>query len=41
MTEPHSRGETFIDPTTYANQQHWQAVAANLRVEAPVVATFR
>jgi cytochrome P450 len=31
------RGGIFIDPVAYADQDHWHAVAAELRAEAPVL----
>ena len=37
MTHPDPRGAIFIDPTAYADQAHWHAVAAGLRAEAPVL----
>src|SRR5271167_462020 len=37
MTYPDPRGEIFIDPTAYADQERWHRVAAELRAEAPVL----
>ncbi len=37
MTFPDPRGGIFIDPTAYADQERWHAVAAELRSEAPVL----
>jgi cytochrome P450 len=35
MADP--RGEIFIEPTAYADQERWHAVATELRSEAPVL----
>ena len=37
MTPSDPRGAIFIDPTAYADQDHWHAVAAELRADAPVL----
>ena len=37
MSYPDPRGEIFIDPTAYADQGRWHAVAAELRAQAPVL----
>jgi cytochrome P450 len=37
MTHPDPRGQIFIDPTAYADQERWHAVAAELRSQAPVL----
>jgi len=37
MSNPDPRGEIFIDPIAYADQEHWHAVAAELRSQAPVL----
>jgi len=37
VTTTDPRGQIFIDPTAYADQEHWHAVAAALRAEAPVL----
>ena len=37
MSRPDSRGDIFLDPIAYADQEHWHAVAAELRAEAPVL----
>ena len=37
MTHPDPRGEIFIDPTVYADQERWHAIAAELRAKAPVL----
>ena len=37
MTPSDPRGAIFLDPTAYADQAHWHAVAADLRADAPVL----
>ena len=37
MNKPDPRGEIFIDPTAYADQERWHALAAELRSQAPVL----
>jgi len=37
MSRPDSRGDIFLDPTAYADQERWHAVVAELRAEAPVL----
>jgi cytochrome P450 len=37
MTQSDPRGAIFLDPTMYADQAHWHAVAADLRADAPVL----
>ncbi len=37
MSHPDPRGEIFIDPIAYADQEHWHAIAAELRAQAPVL----
>jgi cytochrome P450 len=37
MTHPDPRGEIFIDPMAYADQERWHAVAAELRADAHVL----
>ena len=37
MTPSDPRGAIFLDPTAYADQAHWHAVAAELRADAPVL----
>ena len=32
-----TRGEIFIDPEAYADQERWHAAAAALRADAPVL----
>ena len=37
MSQPDTRGNLFIDPVLYADQQAWHAAAAELRADAPVL----
>jgi len=37
MTPSDTRGRIFLDATAYADQEHWHAVAAELRADAPVL----
>ncbi len=37
MSEPDTRGMIFLEPTLYADQEAWHAVAAELREDAPVL----
>ena len=37
MTPSDPRGTIFLDPTAYADQARWHAVAAELRADAPVL----
>ncbi len=37
MTDADARGEIFIDPAAYTDQERWHAAAAELRRDAPVL----